>query len=374
MQPEDLVTINLRARMRLHLLDVSFSLGNELVSILGRQGSGKTEILRAIAGVYDPNHGSIAIQHRQVFNPALTINVPPADRHAGWVPHISALFQSKSVFQNIAFPLQKIGIMSPSSLHQRVHEILNLLRLEQVADWELSDLNIQDQYKVATARALVGDPEILLLDELYVDLDVATQRAIRRDFKQLRAMIGVPALVATTDLEEAYDIADRIALLHEGRLLQYDSPKMLVTRPASREVADLVRSVNVFPGTVLETHDDGASVTTAIGTLHVTGRYSGSAEVEVVIRPEHIQVLSAADQSPDNENVLYGQIIEDTNYGPLHSLTFHPDGARPGEVIEIAMSDLLFQQLNLSDLGQRTIVLPSHAVHLMDSHSSSSAM
>ena len=105
----DTVVIRIETRLREHLLSVSFSFGNELIALLGRDGAGKTEILRAVAGVYTPEHGFIELQGRAVFNAALTINAPPHDRHAGWVPHVNALFPKQNVIDNIAFPLRKSG-------------------------------------------------------------------------------------------------------------------------------------------------------------------------------------------------------------------------------------------------------------------------
>lgn len=361
----DTVVIRIETRLREHLLSVALSFGNELIALLGRDGAGKTEILRAVAGVYTPEHGLIELQGRAVFNAALTINAPPHERHAGWVPHVKALFPKQNVIDNIAFPLRKNARFERREADRRIHEIIELLELDAVQRLTPPELDDRQRYTVAIGRALVVDPDVLLLDQPYRDLDVAAQRQVRQDFKELRRRIGVPTLFATADLEEAYDIADRIALLEDGRLAQFDTPRAMVTRPNTRAVAELVRAVNVFSGAVIEAYGDSVAVDTPIGTLHVIGASQLSGAVEVVIRPEHIRVLRADERPPINDNVLRGLVIDDLDHGPLHILTFLPNGARPGNVLEIALSSLLHRELGLHRPGERQVVLPAHAVHLM---------
>ena len=361
----DTVIIRIDTRLRDHLLSVSLSFGNELVALLGRAGAGKTEILRAVAGVYTPEHGVIELQGRTVFNAALTINLPPPERHAGWAPHVTALFPKQTVFENVAFPLRKSGRFQRREAERRIIEVLELVSLQHLTRALPEELDDRQRYMLAIARALVIDPDVLLLDQPYRDLDVGLQRQVRDDFKELRRRISVPTLFATEDLEEAYGLADRIALIEDGRLLQFDTPRAVVTKPSNRSVADLVRSVNVFSGTVIEAFSDGAVVETPIGTLHVVGSAAREGDVEVVIRPEHIRVLPLAERPPRDANVLRGLVIEDENLGPLHALTFLPNGARPGDVLEIAVSDLLHRELELHRPGERNVILPAHAVHLM---------
>lgn len=372
--PVETIKIKLETRMREQLLSVDFAIGNELVAVLGRDGAGKTEILRSIAGVYTPENGAIEIAGREVFNAALAINVPPVERFAGWVPAVTSLFPHQSIADNVAFPLRRGHMLTGNEAARRVDEVLDLLELSAIRNAILGESDARIQHNVANARALVIDPEILLLDQPYRNLEISMQRKVRHDLQHLRRRIGVPTLFATTDLEEAYEIADRIALVDRGRLLQIDQPRTLVTQPRNRAVAELVRSVNVFPGTVLEAFDDGAAaIETPIGTLQVIGSADRFGDVEVVIRPEHIRVLSEGEPPPEDDNVLSGHILEDNRYGPLHALTFHPEGAGPGDVLEISVSDLLYRQLGLGEQSRQRIVLPAQALHVMDLMSATAA-
>ncbi len=345
---------------------VGFSVGNELIALLGRDGAGKTEILRSLAGVYTPENGSIEIQGRTVFNPALAINEPAAQRHVGWVPNIGSLFPQQSVAENVRFPFRRGYPLSEHEAERRIDETLDLLSLAHRRNRLVRDLDAREQYWVALARTLVLDPELILIDQPFIGLEVALQRKLRHDVQRVRRLISVPAIVATSDLEEAYEIADRIALIDRGQLLQIDPPRKLVTRPANRAVAELVRSVNVFPATILERFDDGVAVTTDLGTLHVAGPQPVSSHLEAVIRPEHIRMLGENESPSDSENILHGTILETTDFGALNTLVFQPDGAPSSRVLEISVSEPRFRQLELGTRGRRTVVLPAHALHLME--------
>lgn len=363
--PVESIRLQIKTRLRDHLLAVDLAVGNELVAILGRDGAGKTEILRSIAGVYTPEEGTIQIQGRTVFDAGAGIHLPPIERHAGWIPHISSLFPQQSVAENIAFPFKRGYPMPEHEAVRRIDEVIDLLDLTSVRNRLLADIDDRRKHAVAIGRAIVLDPDILLLDQPYYDFDVGLQRKVRHDLQHLRRWIGIPALFATSDLEEAYEIADQIALLDRGRILQVAPPRTLVTQPANRNVADLVRSVNVLEGDVIETFDDGVAVETPIGILQVLGKRLPLGPVDVVIRPEHVRILPADEQYAHDDNVLTGELIDDTDYGPLHSLTFHPDGAGPADVLEISVNDLAFRELELEGLGKRRVVLPARAVHIM---------
>ncbi len=351
--------------MREHLLSVDFSIDNELVAILGRDGAGKTEILRSVAGVYAPENGRIEIQGRTVYDATIGINLPPVERHVGWVPLVSALFPGQTVADNVAFPLRRGGRLSDHEAARRIDEVLDLVELSSARNTLVQDLDLRWQQFVAIARALVLDPEVLLLDQPFRSMNNAVRRASRHDLQELRRRINVPAIIATRDLEEAYEIADRVALLDRGQILQFDDPRDLVTRPASRRVAELVRSVNIFPGEVVDQFYDGVAVETGIGTLQVLGAEQDLGPVQVVVRPEHIRIVALNESIPTDANVFVGEVLDHVDHGSLHSLTFHPDGAAIRDVLEVSVGDAEFQQRNLSELGTHKVILPPRAIHLI---------
>jgi ABC-type Fe3+/spermidine/putrescine transport system ATPase subunit len=356
--------LRLQTRTPDFLIDVSLEGGNELISLLGREGSGKTVMLRAIAGVYAPEFGVIEIGDRVVFSTVMDVDIPPSERRVGWVPNAGALFPNLSVYENVAFALQKHDSMPADLVRQRVLEILDMLQIatfRSALPGELEDVQLQ---RVCFARALVIDPDILLLDNPFDELDMNTRRKVRHEFVSLREAVGVPAIFATVDLEEAYEISSRIALIDHGRVLQYDTPRTLLMRPANRQVADLTLSVNIGQGLVVEAVEGGVMVQTRLGRLKVAGVYPLGIDVDTVIRPEHIQVLAPQDQGNEYEdNILNGVLVEATRNGDLYDLLFMPEiGQIP---VHVSITDLAFRELGIQPTDACRVRFPPQAIHLM---------
>ncbi len=354
--------IRLQTRTPDYLIDISIDAGNEMIVLLGRQGAGKSVILRAIAGVYTPQFGVIELGDRTVFSTINEIEVPPSDRRVGWVPRANALFSNQSVRENVAFALQKHDEIQPEQAARRVEEVLDMLQLRAHASRVPAELPAELVQRVCFARALAIDPDILLLDHQFDDLDVTTRRKVRRDFRSLREAVGVPALMATIDLEEAYELAGRIALIEKGRLLQFDTPRTLLMRPVNREVAALTLSVNIGRGVVIEAVDGGVSVQSRLGRLRAAVVQPLGIDVELVIRPEHIQIPGPREELP-NENVLQGTLIDVVRQGDLFDIRFAPDIG--GDPLHISMSDLAFRELGLQPSQPCRVYLPPQAIHLM---------
>jgi ABC-type Fe3+/spermidine/putrescine transport system ATPase subunit len=354
--------IQLQTRTPDFLIDISLDAGNELIALLGRQGSGKTVILRAIAGVYEPQFGIIELGDRMVFSTIQDINIPPSDRRVGWVPHASALFPNQSVYDNVAFAIQKQDSMPEPALRQRVLEVLDMLQIGSRQAQLPATLNDEELQRVCFARALVIDPDILLLDNPFDGLDMATRRKVRHEFMTLREAVAVPALIATDDLEEAYEMATRIALIERGRILQFDQPRTIVMRPVNRQVANLTLSVNIGQGMVVEAVEGGVMVQTRLGRLRAAGIYSLGLDVDTVIRPEHIQVLRP-DDDEYSDNILSGTLVDARRNGDLYDLRFAPDTG--GEPIQISVSDLAFRELHIQPSEPCRVHFPPQAIHLM---------
>ena len=354
--------IRLQTRTPDFLIDVSLDAGNELIGLLGRRGSGKTVILRSVAGVYAPQHGVIEIGDRIVFSSVQDVDIAPSDRRVGWVPNASSLFPNLSVADNVAFALEKQDSMSPDLRRLRVHEVLDMLQLSAQHSMLPSALTTEQLQRACFARALVIDPDILLLDNPFEDLDVQTRRKVRHDFMSLREAVGVPALFATVDLEEAYEMSSRIALIDQGRILQFDPPRSIVMRPVSRQVADLTLSVNIGRGLVVEAVEGGVLVQTRLGRLRAAGIYPLGMDVDTVIRPEHIQILVPQDDEY-NDNILSGTLVDAHRNGDLYDLRFAPDTG--GEPLQISLSDLAFRELGLQPSQACRVRFPPQALHLM---------
>lgn len=364
------LTVTIETRLKEYMLSLSFEMGDELLALVGRAGSGKTVILRTIAGVYAPDSGSIAIREEAVLSTGLSISVPPPERYVGYVPQAHQLFPHLTVAENVGFLLTRRRdqtVSQASDARRRIGELLELLHLTAVADVLPADLSDIEQQRAAIARALSLDPQLLLLDDPFASLDTGTRRQARSELAELRRLINVPVLLATSELEEAYEIADRIALIDRGSLLQIAAPRQLLMRPANRRVAEIVRSVNVIPGTIITSTDSAIEVTTPLGILRVSDLSGIHGDVDVVVRPEHVRPLERTEAPSGDEptNILHGFITEEFRHGSIHALTFKPDDAYQDAELQIFVSDLAYQQLGLSADQHRSVELPPRALHLM---------
>jgi ABC-type Fe3+/spermidine/putrescine transport system ATPase subunit len=359
------VSVQIETRLREYMLAVAFDVERELLALVGRAGAGKSIVLRSIAGVFVPDSGTIWIGDRAVFSSGLGIDVPPAERYVGFVPQTHALFPHLSVAGNVAFPLRKRSADQRIDVDRRVTEIMELLGLLPLAPRFPEDLTDLEQQRVAVARALVIDPDVLLMDDPFASLDIGTRRRAQDELHELRRQIGIPLIFATTELEEALELADRAALIDRGQLLQVDPPDRILNRPANRRAAEVVGAVNIVPGEVVREQDGRVEVHTALSRLTVADTSGVRGHVDVVVRPEHIRVFSASADSGEPVNQMSGVVTSCARLGALHVLAFEPDGAPQGTQLQITLSDLAFQQAGIA-AGQRCVIaLPADHIHLM---------
>ena len=254
----------------------------ELVAILGPSGCGKTTLLRIVAGFEQPDAGTVIVGGRVVADADSW--VPPEHRRIGMVFQDYALFPHLNVERNVGFGVAREGRA------ERVREVLALVGLEGVEKRFPGELSGGQQQRVALARALAPKPYLVLLDEPWSSVDSMLREAVRDEIVAILRRAGVTVVLVTHDREEAFSLADRVALMAEGRIIQVAPPEELYTEPASRWAAEFVGPVNVLPGIV-----DGSAVGTALGTFQVTGAPQARCPVEALIRPELLELRHRAD-------------------------------------------------------------------------------
>lgn len=247
----------------------------ELVALLGPSGCGKTTALRIIAGLIQPTSGDLLFDDRPV------LGLPPESRGAVMVFQNHLLFPHMNVAENVGFGLRMRGFQT-ADIAARVDEMLSLVQLPDIGRRKPHELSAGQQQRVSLARALVLKPGVLLLDEPLANLDTQLRSGMRDLIRSLQRQLGLTTLFVTHDQEEAAAIADRVALMLDGRLRQFDRPEVLYARPADRAVAEFFGSGNFIPG-----QSDGSVFQSALGPLRLPpGALRGKATL--TIRPEAI--------------------------------------------------------------------------------------
>jgi putrescine transport system ATP-binding protein len=263
----------------------------ELFSLLGGSGSGKTTLLRMVAGFVEPSAGRIAIDGVDMAG------VPPHRRPVNMMFQSYALFPHMSVARNIGYGLRQAGVRGPE-LARQVDEALALVQLGGFGQRRPDELSGGQRQRVALARSLVMRPRVLLLDEPMGALDRKLREETRRELVAIQRQVGITFLMVTHDQEEAMGMADRIAVMHAGRIAQLGTPVALYRRPTSRLVAEFVGAVNLLAGRVVRAGPQGCVVESGMAgcLLHAppTEVAAGQA-VWVALRPEDV-VLRRGDR------------------------------------------------------------------------------
>ncbi len=219
----------------------------ELLALVGPSGSGKSTILRMLAGLAAPREGRITVGGETWLDSAAGIDLPARQRRTGYVFQSYALFPHMTALENIAVALSDLPTAERG---KRARALLGMVHLEGLEDRRPAALSGGQRQRVALARALARDPALLLLDEPFSAVDKATRLRLYREIAALRARLTMPSLLVTHDLEEAVMLADRLAVLAHGRILQTGTPENILTRPCCAAVARLVNLRNVFRGRI----------------------------------------------------------------------------------------------------------------------------
>jgi inositol-phosphate transport system ATP-binding protein len=223
----------------------------EFIVLLGPSGSGKTTLMYLIAGIYRPTSGRILFDGKDVTN------LSPKDRNVGLVFQNWALYPHMKVFENIAFPLT-LKKMDKRTIQERVHQVASMLKIEALLErypWQLSG---GQQQRVAIARALVKQPQILLFDEPLSNLDALLRIGVRTELKRLQKNLSITSVYVTHDQAEALAIADRIAVINNGKLIQVGTPEEIYYQPKHTFVAGFVGNP---PANLLTVESDGTRLT-----------------------------------------------------------------------------------------------------------------
>ena len=258
-----------------------------LLALLGPSGCGKTTLLRIIAGLEVADSGSVLHQDEDITRQSARA------RNVGFVFQHYALFRHMSVFENIAFPL-RVRHRPEAEVRQRVGELLQLIRLEGLERRLPSQLSGGQRQRVALARALAARPRLLLLDEPFGALDAKVRQELRQWLRRLHDEIHMTSVFVTHDQEEAFEVADQVVVMNQGRIQQTGTPQEMFDHPANAFVMDFLGHVNVFHGRV----QNGRAHLGSITLDYPEYRHEQSRPAAVYIRPHELDIARVSNGKP----------------------------------------------------------------------------
>jgi putative spermidine/putrescine transport system ATP-binding protein len=355
-QPDYLVLDNVSKRYgeKVVVSGVSLSAARgEVLTILGPSGCGKTTTLKIIAGFLDLDGGSVKMSGRSVDH------MSSHQRGAAMVFQNYALFPHMTVRRNVAFGLRMRGL-DKADIDRQVDEMIGLVRLTEFADRFPKELSGGQQQRVALARALIIKPNLLLLDEPFSSLDAKLRKQLRTEFLEVHRNFGITSIFVTHDLEEAFAISDKVAVMNNGHLEQVGSPAGIFSRPKSRFVADFVGHKNILAGSVASGADGRPVFASTDGfATSVAGAAAGRA---VISLPVHRIQVSRGPLDAENRHVA---TVESVSFlGPAIQLSLRVAntlletyGASTPETEALAVGDKVNAGWNAADV----IVIPEGA-------------
>ena len=337
-------------------LNLSVDSGESLV-LVGESGSGKTTILRMIAGFEIPNSGSIQLGERTLVDDG--IYIPPEKRQIGMLFQEYALFPHLTVLENVQFGLHKM----PSSKRKQVAQ-------EAIAQVQLSGYDARyphqlsggEQQRVALARAIASKPSLLLLDEPFSNLDLLVKAQVRDEIFAIIRDAGITTVSVMHDIQDAMLVADRIALLRKGKLLQVDTPRQLYTQPTDSYTAKFFGRTSLLQAVATE-----AGFQTAFGPLSMSHTYTKGQKVELSIRPEHIEILSESNKAsrPQGDEPWEGRVQYKGFLGSYEEICLYPMASSLSQTDNTNRQERLFVQLpTVSSQVSKDAVKPGDTLYI----------
>lgn len=281
--------------------DISFEVpSGNLITLLGPSGCGKTTTLRCIAGLEKPTAGEIRIGDQVVYSHEQSILVPVNRRHIGMVFQSYAIWPHMTVWENVAYPLKNTGLKK-AAIQDKVDRALALTGLEALASRPAPHLSGGQQQRVALARAVVAEPDILLLDEPLSNLDAKLRESMRGELRELQQRLQITALYVTHDQSEALAISDFVAVMSQGKIVEFGPPEEIYESPRTRFAAEFIGDANLISVGEVNLHSPHAEGKSAIGVIRFLAAErlgervsSNSKSLQLLVRPEDVEVARQA--------------------------------------------------------------------------------
>lgn len=321
----------------------------EFITFLGPSGCGKTTTLRMIAGFEMPTSGEILLNGRDITN------LPPYERPVNTVFQRYALFPHLDVYDNIAFGLKLKRVTDPETGRQRklttkeisekVRGALKIVDLEEYEDRDISTLSGGQQQRIAIARAIVNEPEILLLDEPLGALDLKMRQDMQLELKEMHKKLGITFIYVTHDQEEALTLSDTIVVMKDGMIQQIGTPEGIYNEPANAFVADFIGRSNIYNGTIM----DELKVRFLGHVFDALDHFEKNEKVDVVVRPEDIKIV------PAGQGMVNGRLISKIFKGIHYEY-----------VLMVGRNEVVIQDTRNLDIDcEAGIIIEPDGIHIM---------
>jgi iron(III) transport system ATP-binding protein len=319
----------------------------EFVTLLGPSGCGKTTVLRALAGLEEPDNGEILLDGRSIKD------LPPHRRRIGLVFQNYALFPHMTVFENVAYSLRIRGERN-AVVRSEVRAALMAVGLDELGARLPGQLSGGLQQRVALARSLVMKPDLLLFDEPLSNLDAKLRVQVRSELRRLQKSLGTTAVYVTHDQDEAMSLSDRIAVMNAGHVDQVGTPEDIYLRPASLFVADFIGQVNALPGRVLDCVNGRTRIETLQHRIQIASPCAPGTDVLVLVRPEA---------------VVLGAVTAEGLAGTVEELEYHGDRIeyriRVHETVLVAVEPALNRRERIAPGDRVGLQLIEETIHLL---------
>lgn len=308
--PAARLTVDIEKRLATFPLRVQLAVATEILVLFGPSGAGKTMTLHAVAGLMTPDTGEIMLDGKPFFRkhrPGPAVHVPARKRRMGYVFQHYTLFPHLTALENVAYAL-----WWQQNSHQRAMALLERMRLAHLADRHPHEMSGGQQQRVAIARALAADPQVLLLDEPFAALDAAARERLQRDLRSLQGELGLVVLYVTHNLEDAFAVGHRLAVIREGQVEQIGPMEEVFRRPVNYQAAKIMGVGNLFHARVVDSTPEGLILDWDGLPLEAPPQPARVGDIATAyIRPEDIKVLYP-DRPPTNavrHNQVAGRIM-----------------------------------------------------------------
>jgi len=347
-------------------IDVNLSIGPELLVLFGPSGAGKSLLMKLVSGIVKPDEGAVSIDSQVIFDSASGVDLPMRQRRIGFVFQDYALFSHKTVRDNIAYGAHAMSI-DAGSAQESVAGLVTLMRLGGLETRYPHELSGGQRQRRALARTLAARPRILLLDEPFSALDYQVREKLRADLLNIHELFPITTILVTHDLEEAFMLGTRVAVINNGRLEQVGSREDVFYRPATRNVARFIGARNIFSGVVegvdggtIVMHNSDIGVVTAFA--QPDARLRPGAQVSFCIRPEEVMVVK-----PDRalgpraaENVVEGEITSALAKGSTHILFIRVGVS--GTLLKVEVPNFVRRKLALATGAAIRVLLKKESI------------